>query len=67
MRIAILTNADLGLYKFRKELVEQLCKDNEVYIVLPNGEYIKQLEHLGCRHIQFEFDRRGMNPIADIK
>ena len=66
MRIAILTNADIGLYKFRKELVELLCKEHEVYIVLPSGEYIEQLQQLGCRFIQFEFNRRGMNPFADI-
>ena len=42
MRIVILTNADIGLYKFRKELVEELCKDHEVYIVLPDGEFIER-------------------------
>ena len=66
MRIVILTNADIGLYKFRKELVEQLCKEHEVYIVLPNGEFIEPLKRLGCKFIQFEFNRRGTNPLADF-
>ena len=66
MRIVILTNADIGLYKFRKELVEQLCKENEVYIVLPDGEFIESLKQLGCKFIPFEFNRRGTNPIADL-
>ena len=67
MRIVILTNADIGLYKFRKELVEQLCENHEVYIVLPDGEYIEKLKEIGCHYIQFEFNRRGMNPVADLK
>lgn len=66
MRIVILTNADVGLYRFRKELIEELCKSNEVYIVLPNGDFIEQLKSLGCKFIPFEFNRRGTNPIADI-
>ena len=66
MRIVILTNADIGLYKFRKELVEKLCKEHEVYIVLPEGEFIAPLKQLGCKFIPFEFNRRGTNPIADF-
>ena len=66
MRIVILTNADIGLYKFRKELVEMLCKEHEVYIVLPQGEFIEPLKQLGCKYIPFEFNRRGTNPIADL-
>lgn len=66
MHIAILTNADMGLYKFRKELIEQLCKDHEVYIVLPDGNYIEPLIQLGCKFVRFEFNRRGTNPIDDF-
>lgn len=65
MRIVILTNADIGLYKFRKELIEQLCKEHEVYIVLPKGEFIESLKQIGCIFIPFEFNRRGTNPVAD--
>lgn len=67
MKIAILTNADIGLYKFRRELIEDLCRDNEVYILLPDGDFISKLTELGCRFIKFEFNRRGLNPVADIR
>ena len=67
MRLAILANADIGLYKFRRELMERLCAGHEVYIVLPEGEFIEDLKAIGCKYIQFEFDRRGMNPFADLK
>ncbi|MGN1313718.1 MAG: glycosyltransferase family 4 protein [Lachnospiraceae bacterium] len=66
MRIVILTNADIGLYKFRKELIEQFCKEHEVYIILPDGEFIEPLKKLGCKFVPLEFNRRGTNPIADL-
>lgn len=68
MKILILANNDLGLYNFRKELIERLIREkNEVYISLPNGERIKDLEKLGCIFIETKVDRRGTNPIKDLK
>ena len=66
-RILILANSDLGLYKFRKELIEELLKENEVFISLPTGEFIKELIELGCNYINTKVDRRGINPISDFK
>lgn len=67
MKVMILANNDIGLYKFRKELLEELVTDNEVYLCLPNGEFIKALMSLGCKYIPCEFNRRGMNPIGEAK
>lgn len=67
MRILILANNDVGLYKFRKEVMEALVKDNEVFACLPNGDLIQQIEELGVTFIQDEFDRHGTNPISEIK
>ncbi len=66
MRILILANNDIGLYKFRRELLEELLKNNEVFIALPYGEFIPNLQAIGCQYIPFEFNRRGMNPFADL-
>ena len=68
MKILILANNDVGLYKFRKELIESFINQNhEVYISLPKGEYVTSLEMMGCQYIRTEFDRRGMNPLKDLK
>ena len=67
MRILILANNDVGLYKFRKELMETLVKEHEVYACLPNGDMISQIEELGVKYIQDDFDRHGTNPIGEIK
>ncbi len=67
MRVMILTNFDLGLYQFRKELIQELLKDNEVIISLPYGELVEPLKNMGCKFIDTPVDRRGINPITDIK
>ena len=68
MKILILANNDIGLYNFRKELIERLIEEkNEVYISLPYGERIKDLEKIGCKYLNTEVDRRGTNPIKDFK
>lgn len=68
MKILILANNDIGLYNFRKELIDRLIKEkNEVYMSLPNGERVKHLEKLGCIFFETDVDRRGTNPIKDFK
>lgn len=68
MKVMILANNDIGLYKFRKELLEELVKENEVYICLPGGEYIPTLEALGCKFILCDLlERHGTNPIKELK
>ncbi|MGM2817801.1 glycosyltransferase family 4 protein [Bacillus cereus group sp. Bce001] len=66
-KVLILANNDVGLYKFRKELIQNLVKDYEVYVSLPNGEYIPYLKELGCKFIETSISRRGTNPITDLK
>ena len=66
-KILILANNDIGLYKFRKELIEELLKDNQVFISLPNGEFVKELVNLGCVFIETNISRRGTNPITDLR
>lgn len=66
-KILILANNDVGLYKFRKELIQELLKDNEVYISLPDAQLIPLLVNMGCHFIDTPVDRRGINPITDLK
>ena len=67
-RILVLANNDVGLYRFRKDLLAALlCAGHEVYISLPDGDFVPELVRLGCRFIDTPVDRRGMNPIHDSK
>ncbi len=67
-KLLILANNGLGLYKFRKELLEALIKEGyEVYFSVPYDDYVSNLEELGCKYVKTELDRRGMNPVSDLK
>ena len=67
MRVLIVANADIGLYKFRKELLEELVKVHDVYIALPKGDFYNELVAIGCHYIMTELDRHGTNPIKEVK
>lgn len=68
--ILILSNNVGGLYSFRKEVV-QAVKDigYDIYISSPDynspkGQYFFKI---GCHIIPTAFNRRGVNPFADLK
>lgn len=68
MKILLITNQDLGLYKFRKELIfKMLEKNHEVYACVPKGPYISELEKFGCKHIESKINRRGKNIFLEFK
>lgn len=67
MKILILANYDVGLYQFRRELIEELLKSHAVYISLPYGELVEPLKAMGCQFIDTPLERRGMNPFKDGK
>jgi len=67
-KILFLANHFITLYSFRKELIAELVSQgNEVYLSLPESEDNKYFEDLGCKIIPTEIDRRGVNPVKDLK
>jgi len=67
--ILVLTNNIGGLHSFRKEVMKAIVDAGyEVYISEPDeDERVKYFEGIGCQIIKTEFNRRGMNPLADLK
>lgn len=67
-RILFLANHFITLYSFRKEMINVMLKQgHELYLSLPKSEDNKYFEDLGCHIIETEIDRRGVNPIKDLK
>lgn len=67
MKVLILANNSVGLYKFRKELLEALLANkHEVFISLPNGDFIEEMQQMGCHFIETEISRHGTNPFTDL-
>jgi len=63
-----LSHLDLNLYLFRtpimQELINRGCK---VYAICPKGDKNKDLKKLGCKVVNYEIDRRGLNPFSEKK
>ena len=68
-RVLVLTNNIGGLHSFRKEVMKAIIDAGyEVYISEPDDdERVKYFEGIGCHIIKTDFNRRGMNPLADLK
>ena len=68
MRILLVANKDITLYLFRKEFIEKLVEKNyEVFILCPNGEKLEYFRKFGITIINYQLERRGMNPFNEIK
>jgi len=67
MKILVITNHSFMLWQFRRELIEALLKEHEVVISVPFGDHVNDFEKLGCRMIDTNVDRRGINPKTDLK
>ncbi len=70
-RVLILANNSVGLYNFRIELIEKLIEqDYEVYFAVPQSKKdgkVKLIINSGAKYIQTNMNRRGTNPLEDIK
>lgn len=67
-RILILSNHFITVYNFRKELVMKLLDDgNEVLISMPKADENSFFSDMGCEIINTSVDRRGTNPVSDLK
>lgn len=68
MKILILANNGTGLYKFRKELIENLIRgSHKLFVMIPKDEYTAKIEQLDVQLKHISLNRRGVNPIEDLK
>lgn len=65
--ILVLTNSSGGLYDFRGEFIEELCKKYKVYVSMPDDVKEQELADQGCLIIKTPINRRGINPLEDLK
>ncbi len=67
--ILVLTNFIGGLHSFRKEVMKAILDAGfEVYISAPNNdERVEYFKGIGCHIIDTDIDRRGMNPMTDLR
>ena len=66
-KILIITNHSYMLYQFRKELIEQLMKEYDVVLSMPFVGHEDDFAAMGCKCVETDVDRRGVNPVTDFK
>lgn len=65
-KILILINSSGGLYHFRKELVVHLVKIYEVFVAVPQGEYLEYFQQIGCHILNINMKRRSFHPKDEL-
>lgn len=70
-KVLILSNYVGGLFNFRFELIERLLKESyKIYFSVPetiDDSREQSLKEMGLKHMQININRRGVNPIEDLK
>jgi len=54
------------LWQFRRELIGRLLEDGEVVISTPYVGHENDFIAMGCRCVETQLDRRGINPVKDF-
>ncbi|MCD7736813.1 MAG: glycosyltransferase family 4 protein [Lachnospiraceae bacterium] len=67
LKILICTNHSYMYWQFRRELTQELLKRGEVILSTPFVGHEDDLKKLGCRVLETDIDRRGINPFTDFK
>lgn len=65
MKILIITNHSYMLYRFRKELIQELMREHEVVLSMPFVGHEADFQVMGLKCINTPVDRRGINPKTD--
>ena len=68
LKAILFANTDWYLYNFRLSYARYLRDRGwEVVLMTPEGNRVPEMEEAGFRHIPFNFSRKGINPIAEIR
>ena len=66
-KLLAITNHSYMFWQFRRELMQELQKDYEVVISTPYEGKEDDFKNLGFRLVETEINRRGINPVTDLK
>lgn len=66
-RILILSNSSEGIYNFRRELVQEMTRTDKLFVSVPDTVAAEDLRLEGCEILPIKMNRRGINPLQDLK
>jgi len=65
-KLLLLTNSNVGLYRFRKETLIELSEHHHIIISSPNDGFFDELSGLPITYVPTTFNRRGINLFAEL-
>jgi glycosyltransferase involved in cell wall biosynthesis len=67
-KIAIVANSTWYLYNFRRRMILKFIESGfEVIVIAPKDEYVDKFRELGIQTVDVYMDKKGKNPLNDIK
>lgn len=67
-KILFVANYDMGIYNFRREIIEKLIEEkHEVYVSTPVGTCTQKIKDLGVHFCEATVERHGKNPLQELK
>lgn len=66
-KIAFISHLDRNLYHFRLPIMKELIKNGqEVYAIMPKGDFSDKFEEHGVKVIHYEVNRGSLNPFNEL-
>ena len=65
--ILILNNGTIGLCGFRREVIEEICKNYHVTAAALDNGMLERLQEMGCDFIPIELEQRGKNLLKELR
>lgn len=67
-KVLFVANYDMGIYNFRREIIEKLIEEkHEVYVSTPVGTCTQKIKDLGVYFCEATVERHGKNPLQELK
>jgi len=65
--VAIVSNSDSNIYRFRAPIITKLLDAGvRVYVIAPPGRFVSDIENMGVEFIPWDLNRRSLNPFLEI-
>ena len=67
-KIVMIGNTSWGMLKFRSDLMKYFLAANiDVLVIAPKDSWSSEIVELGCKFIDIQVDRKGTNPLSDLR
>ncbi len=67
VKVLFLSNNSVGMYQFRREVIEAAGKKGETYLCTPKGVNVDYWKTIGCKYVPCAFDAHGTDPVKDLR